>query len=154
MAGLLFRAQASDHTLQPTALVHEAYVKLVKPQDPGKAWNGRDHFFRVASTAMRQVLVSHARARNADKRGGSWQRVTLDAAELPDRTVDIIALEEALSALEHDDPRQCRIVEMRFFGGLCTTEIARVLQVSERTVQLELKLGIARLRVRLEDQPA
>ncbi|MBK8913337.1 MAG: sigma-70 family RNA polymerase sigma factor [Phycisphaerales bacterium] len=135
IAGSYFRHQRSDHTLQPTALVHEAYVKLiggeeVQPRDRG-------HFFALAARVMRQILVDHARARGREKRGGdgSWQRLTLDGIALddPQRPLDLLALEEALTRLAALNESHARLVELRFFGGLEEDEAAEVLGISRAT---------------------
>jgi RNA polymerase sigma factor (TIGR02999 family) len=147
------RSQPPGHTLQATALVHEAYLRLADA--PGD-WQGRSHFFGVAARAMRSILVDHARARRAAKRGGGGVAVTLGAAErageLPDRTadadVDVEALDEALTRLAGLDPRQARVVELRYFGGLSIEETAGVLGVSHATVEREWKT--ARLWLRRE----
>ena len=126
------RAERADHTLRPTALVHEVYVRLA---DAGPlSVNGRRHFLRVAARAMRQVLIDSARARGAGKRGGDWQRVTLDGelAGAEDRPWDIVALHDALSNLAALDPELERLVELRFFTGLTVDEAAAALGVSPR----------------------
>jgi RNA polymerase sigma factor (TIGR02999 family) len=134
LAASLMRRERADHTLQATALVHEAYMKLV---DPSRAsWESRAHFLGVAARAMRQILVDHARARAAVKRGGGWQRITLDTGlgSDPDREVAVLALHDALGRLAAVDPRAARGVELRVFGGLTVEETAHVLCVSKRTV--------------------
>lgn len=137
-----------NHTLQPTALVNEAYIKLA-----GGDWRGDTHFRAVASNAMRQILVDHARARKAQKRGGGWLRVTLsaDAAATPALDIDILALDEALTALAKLDERKARIVELRFFGGLTYEESAILLGVSPRTVEADWYFARAWLRDRLSE---
>lgn len=118
------------HTLQPTALVNEAFVRLA--DTPSDQIAGRVHFFRLASKVMRQVLIDHARARDAAKRGGDRQRVTLDGGQLADHEpgVDLLALEGALCKLEEMDPRMAHLVELRFFGGLSEQEAAGALDIS------------------------
>ena len=129
------RGERSDHSLQPTALVNEAYLRLVSgaPVD----WNGRTHFFAAAAVAMRRVLVDHARRRNSAKRGGGLRRVELDepiaASGEPD--VDLLALTRALDRLEALHARHARIVELRFFGGLTVPEVAAALGLSTTTVE-------------------
>ncbi len=135
IAGHYFRDQPADHTLQPTALVHEAFLKLVN--QTGASWQSRAHFLAVAATAMRQILVDHARARAAAKRGGDRLQLTLDEAVVPAsgaHEVDMLALHEFLTTLATLDERQGRIVEMRFFGGMRVKEIAEVLGVTKTTV--------------------
>lgn len=129
------RGERRDHTLQPTALVHEAYVKLVDQHSA--RWQDRGHFMSVASQAIRRILVDHARARNRLKRGGDVARVTLsdgDAAAAT-RDVDLLDLDRALQELERDDELDHRIVMLKFFGGLATAEIAAALDIGERTVR-------------------
>jgi len=135
LAQRYMRNERPNHTLQPTALVHEAYLRLVGQR--AVSWQGRAHFFGVAAQLMRRVLVDHARAQHAEKRGGNESRVELDEALAPskEKTVELLALDEALNRLAKRDPRQARIVEMRFFGGLSEEETARVLDVSTRTVK-------------------
>jgi RNA polymerase sigma factor (TIGR02999 family) len=126
--------ERGDHTLQPTALVHEAYLRLGGSSEMD--WKDRAHFYGVAARLMRQILVDHARAHNAAKRGGLHTKLTLDEArELPgEKTVEIVALDSALENLERTYPRKGQVVELKFFGGLDAKEIAEVLQVSEKTV--------------------
>jgi RNA polymerase sigma factor (TIGR02999 family) len=150
LAGSYLAAERQSHTLQPTALVHEAFLKLVGNREI--AWEGRSHFFAVAAKAMRQILMNHARNRGTLKRGGLAQRVTLDQAVAPlsSAEVDLEALDQALTELERIDERQCRIVELRFFGGMSVDDTARVLDLSPRTVQLEWRMAKARLKTMLE----
>lgn len=148
LAGAYFQRQASDHTLQPTALVHEAYVKLIGPNDAG--WESRAHFFAVAAKAMRQILTDHARRKKAAKRGGAEERqkVALSRIDTPVQSdeFDLIALEEALTKLADIDERQCRIVEMRFLAGLTVSEVAEVTSLSTATVEREWRMAKAWLR--------
>jgi RNA polymerase sigma factor (TIGR02999 family) len=135
LAGSFFRGQNPNHTLQPTALVHEAYVRLF--DQTRVDWNDRAHFFAVAATAMRQILTDHARSRRAAKRGGGQVPVMLDEAlhASTEKSIDLIALDELLTRLETYDARMHRIVELRFFGGLSVDETAQVLKVSKSTVE-------------------
>lgn len=146
LAARYMRRERRNHTLQPTALVHEAYERLI--QLPQISWQSRAHFYATASLLMRQILVDHARARQAAKRGGIQQQVTLDDTVLPttDRSVDILALHEALERLAKFDARQSRIIEFHFFGGLTFEEIALVLDVSERTVKRDWSMARAWLK--------
>jgi RNA polymerase sigma factor (TIGR02999 family) len=130
------RGERSDHTLQSTALVHEAYLRMVKPGS--LRIESRGHFFALASQLMREILVDHARRRGAGKREGGT-RMTLDeAAELStSKTVDLLALDDALNQLAEMSPRQSRIVELRFFGGLSIAETSEFLEVSPATVERE-----------------
>jgi RNA polymerase sigma factor (TIGR02999 family) len=137
-AGACLRNERAGHTLQPTALVHEAYLKLVG----GSAvdWKDRAHFFGVAARAMRQVLVDHARARNTAKRGEGQVRVEFEAAgavAAPARSLDLLDLDRALSKLAALDERQSRLVELRLFAGLTIDESAEVLRISHATVSRE-----------------
>lgn len=134
MAGRMMRSERRDHTLQPTALVHEAYLRLIDQKDAD--WKGRAHFLAVASEIIRRILIDHARKRKAAKRGGQWHRITLDVGAAMDskRELDLLALDEALGRLLQRHERQARVVEMRFFGGLTEPEIAEVLGVSRTTV--------------------
>ena len=156
LAASLLRGQRAGHTLQPTALVHEAYVRLFGRRPEGDPWASRHHFFAVAAKAMRQILVNHAEARAAQKRGGAWHRVTLSAVDTPASAldVDLVALNEALERLERLDPRQCRIVELRFFGGMTVEETADALGISPRTVKLDWRMARAWLHERLDDGAA
>ena len=135
VADSFFRRQPSDHTLQPTALVHEAYLRLVDQSE--EKWASRAHFFAVASKAMRQILINHAEGRAAAKRGGDRQKLTLceNTTPAPQRDVDVLALDDALSRLSALSERAGRVVELRFFGGLTVEEVAHVLNVSKRTVE-------------------
>lgn len=142
IASRYLRHERSDHTLQPTALVHEAYLKIVDISHI--TWQDRAHFFAVASNVMRQILVDHARAREAEKRGGEFRRIALeDAISFSnDKTdVDLLALDDALEQLSTFDDQQSRIVELRFFGGLTIEETAEVLGISPATVKREWTLA-------------
>lgn len=131
------RRERRDHTLQPTALVHEAYIKLVAQRNAD--WQSRNHFFAVASKLMRRILVDYARRHLREKRGGGQAKVSLDEAPIvsPDRPNRMLAIDESLSRLEKLDARQARIVELRYFGGLTIEEAAQVLGVSPTTVRRE-----------------
>ena len=135
IAARYLRRERGNHTLQPTALVNEAYLRLI---DQSRVqWQGKTHFFAVGAQAMRRVLVDHARSRERLKRGGQRARVTLDEAVAlsPERDEDVLALDEALEKLAALDDRQARIVELRFFAGLNVEEVAQLLGVSKRTVE-------------------
>jgi RNA polymerase sigma factor (TIGR02999 family) len=141
-----------ENTIQPTMLVHDVFMKLSKKTDI--EWESRAHFFAIAAKAARDLLVDHARRNQAAKRGGDWSRITLTglgSSSTDERMIGIIDLEEALQKLGEIAPRQEQIVEMRFFGGLTTEEVARVLQVSERTVMYDWRMARAWLRDYLED---
>lgn len=151
LAGSHFRGQPVNHTLQPTALVHEAYLRMI--DSPSERWQSRDHFFAVAALAMRQILTDSARRRKALKRGGDVARVDVDPGDLGERDgggIDIVALDEALQILEKNDPRRHRVVELRFFGGLEMAAIARVLDVSLSTVEADWRAARAWLSVKLK----
>jgi RNA polymerase sigma-70 factor, ECF subfamily len=145
LAGDLMRHERRDHTLQPTALVNEAYLRLVDA--PGAHWENRAHFFGIAASAMRQILVEHARRRSAAKRGGGGERVSLDEAmDSPGETppvsdAEILDLDRALTALGQLDERAARIVELRVFAGLEMKEIAQMLGVSERTIHGDWRIA-------------
>lgn len=156
LASSFFKRQQAGHTLQPTALVHEAYAKLVisGPEMSGESkWTSRAHFFAVAAKAMRQILANHARERRAAKRGGDWHRVTLSEALTPSgqRDLDLVALDEALEDLAALDERQARIVELRFFAEMTIEEISHVLGVSVSTVEREWRMARAWLSGRLRE---
>jgi RNA polymerase sigma factor (TIGR02999 family) len=145
IAARQLRGERRDHTLSATALVHEAFLKL---SESGLQWNDRHHFCGVAARAMRQVLVNHALARRADKRGGDWVRLTLTGAvgkieRGRDEAIDVIGLDDALKSLEALDPRQAQIVELRYFGGLSIEDTARAVDLSPATVKREW--AVARL---------
>ncbi len=144
LASALFRRESrANHTLQPTALVHEAYLKLVGNSTP-ISWQNKAHFLGIAAGAMRQILVNHALAHQAEKRGGGKTLVTFDdaASFFETNNLDILALHEALEQLSQLDTKQVKIVELKFFGGLTNEEVAEVLQISVSTVKREW--GMAR----------
>jgi RNA polymerase sigma factor (TIGR02999 family) len=135
LAASYLSQERSGHTLQPTALVHEAYLRLVDPRQQ-ISWQNRAHFYGIAARIMRQILVQHARTRAAIKRGGLEQRVSLDEQEIAfeDTAAGLVALDGALEGLAHEYPRQSEVVVLKFFGGLEVREIAGMLQVSEKTI--------------------
>jgi len=137
------------HTLQPTAVVNEAWLKLASV--PGENWNSRAHFLGVAGKAMRSVLVDHARAKKAEKRGGNAERIPLDDALklYEDRAIDLIALDEALAALSTTDEELARLVELRFFSGLTISETAEVMEISTASVERGWRTARSLLRVQL-----
>jgi RNA polymerase sigma-70 factor (ECF subfamily) len=146
-------SESADHTLQATAIVHEAYLRLV---DNHQDWRNRSHFFGIASTVMRRILVDHARAKHAAKRPGSRQRADLDLAPPLNQGPydDVIAIDLALERLSRIDARQGRIVELRYFGGLTAEEAAEVLGVSPITVQREWAVAKAWLHGELTGRTA
>jgi len=135
LAGRLMRRERDGHTLQPTAVVHEAFLRLVDQR--AVDWRDRAHFVGIAARIMRQVLVDHARRRDTAKRGSGAGRVTLDEAALPaiDAAFDLLALDQVLTRFAELDPRRAHVAELRVFGGLTTKEIAEELDVSTRTVE-------------------
>jgi RNA polymerase sigma-70 factor, ECF subfamily len=139
LARRYMRGERPGHTLQTSALVNEAYMRLAGEHDI--AWKNRAHFFGVSAQIMRRILVDHARTRNAQKRGGPAQKISLENAfaYTPEQSWQVIALHEALTKLAEWDPRQCRIVELRFFGGLDVDETAEVLGTSPTTVKREFQ---------------
>jgi RNA polymerase sigma factor (TIGR02999 family) len=147
------RHERSDHTLQPTALVHEAFLRLVGK--PDLSWESRAHFLNIAAQAMRRVLLMHARERRAGKRGGGLDRVTLDEQLMgsAERGVDLIGLDESLERLAAVFPRKARVVELRFFAGLGIEETARVLEISPATVKREWDFARAWIRRDLAEEP-
>jgi RNA polymerase sigma-70 factor (ECF subfamily) len=149
LAASYLRRERPDHTLQPTALVNEAFLKLVDQR--AAKWQNRAHFFGIAAQAMRRILVDHARAHAADKRGGAMRKVPLDEAILigPVVDVDLLALDEALTRLAVMDPQQSRIVELRFFGGLTMEETAEVMHISQATIGREWRMAKAWLSAEL-----
>ncbi|MDX1443355.1 MAG: sigma-70 family RNA polymerase sigma factor [Gammaproteobacteria bacterium] len=136
------RRERHGHTLQPTALVNEAYLRLL---ESGSDWQNRRHFFGAAAEAMRRILIDHSRRRGAEKRGGGLRHVTLDGLEVEgDRMdIDLLELEEALTALEQHDERLARVVELRYFTGLGIEETADVLDISPATVKRDWAYGRA-----------
>lgn len=138
-----FGDQPAGHTLQPTALVHEAYLKLADRDDA--PWRDRTHFLATAATAMRHILVDHARAKGSGKRGGGRKRITLDERlrASPESSVDILSLDEALRELAEIDERKSRVIELRFFAGLSIEETAEALDVSVATVNTDWRFARA-----------
>lgn len=154
LAGRYLKSERVNHTLDATALVHEAYVRLV--DQPPTKWQGKAHFYAVAAQAMRRILIDHARRRNRDKRGGGRHAVNLsDAADFAvTHDADMVALGEALERLEQLDARQAKVVELRFFSGLSMAEIAEAMGVSERTAHSDWAMARAWLALQLaEKQP-
>lgn len=147
------RRERPGHTLQATALVHEVYLRLVGLDR--LTLNDRTHFFAVAATLMRQILVDHARRKRADKRGGAVTMMSLDEVMPASQAsiVDVLALDQALDALSDRDARQCRVVELRFFAGLSIDETAHAIGVSAATVEREWAMAKAWLHRRLSVQP-
>lgn len=144
------RNERSEHTLQATALVHEAYIQLVDWKNV--SWQNRAHFFAAAAKMMRKILVDHARERNALKRGGGVRTIALDdAVSFPHRTdIDLVSLDDAVRELESFDPQQAKIVELRFFGGLTIEETAHALNISDSTVKRDWQIAKAWLFARLK----
>jgi RNA polymerase sigma factor (TIGR02999 family) len=145
-AGYLMQRERAGHTLQPTALVHEAFLRLV--QQEHSDWQSRAHFFAIASQVMRRILVDHARAHRSAKRGGGADRISLaEGLGLSvTRDADVLAIDAALTRLAAVDARQAEIVSLRFFGGLSVAEVAKVLDISTRTVEAEWTMIKAWLR--------
>lgn len=144
LAGSYLRRERSDHTLQPTALVHEAYMKLIDQKQV--KWQNRAHFFGIAAQVMRRILMDHARKHLANKRGGNAEVLPLEEEILivsNDRSNDLIALDDALEELGKMDPQKARIVELRYFGGLSIEETAEVIGVSVPTINRQWRLAKA-----------
>jgi RNA polymerase sigma factor (TIGR02999 family) len=150
LASHYLRRERAEHTLQPTALVIEAYLKLVDQRNA--RWQNRAHFFGIAAQLMRRILVDHARQRQAVKRGGvEQQRLSITSAQaIVKPEIDLLALNEALEELAEMDPQQSRIVELKFFGGLSIEETAEVVGISHATVERDWKMARAWLRRQLE----
>jgi RNA polymerase sigma-70 factor, ECF subfamily len=144
------RRERGDHTLQPTALINEAYLRLIDQSMPH--WQNRAHFYGVAAQLMRQILVEHARAQMAQKRGGGAQAVELEEAltYAPERAAELVELDDALKALAEFDERKSRLIELRYFGGLSVEETAHVMGISEATVSRDQRLAQAWLRQALQ----
>jgi RNA polymerase sigma factor (TIGR02999 family) len=151
IAGRVLKRERRDHTLQPTALVHEAYLRLIDQRNVN--WQNRAHFFAIAAQAMRRIIVDHARRHNALKRGGDNLKVELEAALLlPGASdVDVVKLDDALTALAAFDPQQERIVELRFFGGLSIEETAEVIGISPATVKRDWSMAKAWLHREIQN---
>ena len=149
MAAGVLRSERAGHTLPPTALVHEAYLKLVKQHTAG--WKNRDQFFGVASTAMRRILTDYARMRRAAKRGGDRTPTPFDdvVVEWEEKAHDLVALDDALSELAVKDERKSRVVELRFFGGCTAEETSRILDVPLRTINRDWATAKAWLYARI-----
>src|SRR4051812_34606940 len=151
LAGAYLRSERPDHTLQPTALIHEAYLRMIGKDVP--AWQSRAHFFGIAARLMRQILVEHARTRHAAKRGGDGQKISLDDAPqvfAQSDAAELLALDHALTKLADFDERRSRILEMRAFGGMSVEETAAALAISDTTVKREMRLAQAWIRRELE----
>ena len=151
LAGAFLGRERSDHTLQPTALVHEAYMRLIDQESTG--WADQTYFYGVAANTMRRVLVDHARRRKRLKRGGDRRRVAIEPESLasaPD-ALDLVELDEALRRLESISPRRARVVELRFFGGLGVDDTARMLEISPATVKREWDSARAWLLLQLSN---
>jgi RNA polymerase sigma factor (TIGR02999 family) len=153
LAHFELRKERPNHTLQSTALVHEAYFRLVGQDLP--QWESRTHFFAIAAQLMRQILVDHARRRRASKRGSGVCMLTLDdATALAQRKdVDVVAIDDALNTLAEIDPRQCRVVELRFFAGLSLEEISEVMGIATATVQRDWTAARAWLHREISRRP-
>jgi RNA polymerase sigma factor (TIGR02999 family) len=135
LAAARMAGEAAGQTLQPTALVHEVWLRLVN--ESGRTWRNRAHFFRAAAQAMRRILVDRARQKLSLKRGGGGEKVTLEGMDLPAATIDdrILLVDENLERLEAEDPESARVVSLKFFGGLTNKEVAKILGVTERSVE-------------------
>jgi RNA polymerase sigma-70 factor, ECF subfamily len=141
LAAAYLRRERLGHTLQPTALVHESYLRLVDQSSPN--FENRSHFYGVAARLMRQILVDHARRKQAGKRGGLKVPLEQAVSFREDRVEDLVALDAGLTALEKIDPRKCKAVELRYFGGLSVEELAKTLEVSAETVRRDLRMAEA-----------
>jgi RNA polymerase sigma factor (TIGR02999 family) len=153
MASRYMAAQPSGHTLQTTALIHEAYLRLARDSD--RHWQNREHFFRVAAKSMRQVLVDHARGQLAAKRGGKHQELPLDEGIIisGERLASMVALDDALTDLAKLNPRQTEVVELRYFAGFNVEETADALKVSPETVMRDWRAAKAWLHIQISQRP-
>jgi RNA polymerase sigma-70 factor, ECF subfamily len=151
LADSYLRNERAAQTLQPTALVHDLYLRLIGGEQPD--WDSRAHFFGIAAHRMRQILVEHARQRHASKRGGGAEVVTLDemVCFAPQRSSDVIALDDALNSLATFDERKCKVIELRYFAGLSIAEVAQALKISVATVGREQRLAEAWLKRYMTD---
>lgn len=152
LADSYMRRERPDHTLQPTALVHEAYLRLLGSESPTGEFRDRHHFVATAAVAMRRILVNHAKAKKSQKRGGARPVLALDDATtaFSDRAIDLLVLDEAMTQLAELDAEQARLVELRFFGGLTIEQCADVMHVSPRKLKYDWAHARAWLRSRLE----
>ena len=151
LAESYLRNESAAKTLQPTALVHDLYIRLMAGEQPD--WNSRAHFFGIAAHRMRQILVEHARQRKAAKRGAGAEQVTLDemVCFAPERSADVVALDDALNSLATFDERKCKVIELRYFAGLSIEEVAEALEISVATVGREQRLAEAWLKKYMTD---
>ena len=149
LAAHYLKGERAGHTLQPTALVHEAFLRLIEQETD---WQNRAHFFAMAASLMRRILVDYARGYKAEKRGGEAEKISLEDifVFVKEKPSEVIALDEALKALAEIDPRRAKVVEMRFFGGLNNEEIAEVLGVHSNTVLRDWNLARAWLKTQLQ----
>jgi RNA polymerase sigma-70 factor (ECF subfamily) len=154
MATRYMATAGAGHTLQPTALLHEAYCRLAG--NPGRNWQNRTHFFRLAAKVMRHIMIDHARAQLTTKRGGDQHEVALDEgiAVSGERLSSLVALDDALRQLQHLNQRQAEVVEMRFFGGLTVAETAEALATSPKTVMRDWRAAKAWLHLQLSKDKA
>lgn len=154
LAASQLKQERPEHTLHPTALVHEAYIRLVNQRTA--EWNDRLHFFSIAARIIRRILIDHARERQALKRGGGRRAISIEPDQVasPERDLDLVALDEALEELAELSERQARIVELRFFGGLTIPEIAAALSIGSRSVDREWQAARAWLFHRLSELEA
>ena len=152
LASSYMRRERVDHTLQPTALVHEAYLKLIEQRSVN--WQSRAHFFGIAAQLMRRILIDHARSHTREKRGGEQKKVSLDEVFVfsEQQADELLAVDDSVNRLEKIDPRQARVVELRFFGGLGVEEVAEVLGVSPKTVKRDWSVAKAWLYADLKER--
>ena len=155
LAAARMAGEAAGHTLQPTALVHEAWLRLVGTDGKHPHWTDRTHFFRAAALTMRRVLVDHARRHASNKRGAGADHLSFEGLDLPatDQNERVMMIDEALSRFEREDSEAARVVTLRFFGGFTNREIAASLEVTERTVERQWAYARARLMQLMQEQP-
>lgn len=154
LARMMMRAERGNHTLQPTAVVNEACLRLISADSP-LDYHNRLHFVRLAAREMRRVLIEHARARGRDKRGGAYEHVSVIGCTVTveDNMVDLLALEDALTQLASIDPVKADIVEMRYFGGMTNSEVADTLGVTQRTIERKWNVARRRLAILIDGEP-
>lgn len=154
LASTFMQRERADHTLQPTALIHEAYLRLVRPPTSNAEFENIEHFIATAAVVMRRILINHAKAKRTEKRGQGRANLPIDdiAVAFEERSVDIIALDEALRKLAILDPNQARLVELRFFGGMTVEQCAEILHISTRAVYYDWALARVWLRSQIEDE--
>lgn len=154
LASAYLQRERANHTLQPTALIHEAFMRMARPQKAEAGYENIEHFMATAAVVMRRILINHAKAKRTEKRGHGKPYVPIDdvADTFEERSIDLLALDEALLRLADLDPNQARLVELRFFGGMTVEQCAEILQMSPRAVYYDWALARAWLRSQIQDE--